>query len=592
MQREKRISPLNRIHNLIFLHTSQPGAAISNTETTWLPDQHRPLWHRLSSRLALHPSRLPHSKPKPHLYRPGHTKPAYSLLALSPLVLTLLLTAIVLSGCAGFPGGLGKGGPDKEARPSAEEEQAAAQEEAPELEVDPYQSISNSMAAGDPTEAVNKFEQAYSKDPDSPETQLLYSSLLISVGKAAEAETVLQKLVENDQADADALYNLALAKGMQGKAAEQAALLKQAIDKDPDHAPAHATLGELYLEKKELDKAQQQFAKSIDANPDNFIARTGYGHVLIRKKEYEEAVTQLDRAVELKPNYPFSYVDRAKAKSSSGDINGALADLTEAVKLDPDHYWNYIDRGKLRLYVNNLEKAYADFNRAAELRPDYFLSYVYRGGAHEDLEKTEAALSDYRKVAELRPDYYPIYQPYALLAFNQKNYSEAAKAFASHYERYKEDHSHGLMAAASYYLAGEQEKGDRYIKKHIDQMPRDTYMYDAARTFIEKGYDNHLIAKLNSEKKITIKTRALFYAALYYELQGNLGLARKYYLEVDEANLYGLIETRLAEAKLENTFDEPAQTTDPAQATNPAEPDKSDKSGTSEKPTPQSNEIE
>ena len=559
MQREKRISPLNRSHNSIFLHTSKPGAATSNTDAARLPNQHRPLWHRLSSRLL---SRLS------------------SRSALSPLFLTLFITAVLLSGCAGFPGGMGKGAPDKETRPSAEEEQAATQEEAPELEVDPYQSISNSMAAGDPTEAVNKFEQAYSKDPDSPETQLLYSSLLISVGKAAEAETVLQKLVENDQADADALYNLALAKGMQGKAAEQAALLKQAIDKDPDHAPAHATLGELYLEKKELDKAQQQFAKSIDADPDNFIARTGYGHVLIRKKKYEEAVTQLDKAVELKPNYPFSYVDRAKAKSSSGDINGALADLTEAVKLDPDHYWNYIDRGKLRLYVNNLEEAYADFNRAAELRPDYFLSYVYRGGAHEDLDKTEAALADYRKVAELRPDYYPIYQPYALLAFNKENYSEAAEAFASHYERYKEDHGHGLMAAASYYLAGEKEKGDRYLKKHMDQMPRDTYMYDVARTFIEKGYDSYLIAKLNSENKITIKTRALFYAALYYELQGNLGLARKYYLEVDEANIYGLIETRLAEAKLDNTFDEPSNSADTG------------KTDESENPASQSTEIE
>lgn len=468
------------------------------------------------------------------------------------LLFAALSLALLFSSCAGLPEET-----EKEPQKPAPEKEAP-----PELEVDPYQAISSSMAAGNPNEAIDKFEEAYSKDPDSPETQLLYSSLLISVGKAAEAETVLQKLVENEQADADALYNLALAKGMQGKAAEQTTLLKRTLEKDPNHASAHATLGEIYLEKKDLDLAQQQFAKSIDADPDNFIARTGYGHVLIRKKEYKEAVEQLDKAVELKPNYPFSYVDRAKAKSNSGDINGALADLTEAVKLDPDHYWNYIDRGKLRLYVGNIEEAYKDFDRAVELRPNYFLGYVYRGGAHDDMDKVDAALADYSKVTTLRPDYYPIYQPYALLAYEKGKYLEAARAFQKHYERYTKDHGHAIMAAVGYYFAGEKEKGDTYLKKHMDQMPRDTYMYDVARTFTEKGYDNYLLTKLNSESKVTIKTRALFYAAVYYELQDQLGLARKYYLEVDEANLYGLIETRLAESKLEDAFDEPAQPED------------------------------
>jgi tetratricopeptide (TPR) repeat protein len=496
----------------------------------------------------------------------------------------ILIVTVLFIGCAGFPKG-----PDRSAAEAESKTGEKARKEEPPVEVDPYQAMSASMAAGDPQKALDDFEQAYSKDPDSPETQLLYSSLLISVGKAAEAEAALEKLLakveaqkqpdpqsstqaspaENpadsqtaDQAPnqaptrIDALYNLALAKGMQGKRAEQEELLKEVLEKNPDHAPAHATLGEIYLENKELDRAQLQFQKSIEADPDNFIARTGYGHVLIRKKKYEEAVEQLDKAVELKPDYPFSYVDRSKAKSRSGDINGALADLTEAIKLDGNHYWNYIDRGKLRLYVGNLEGAYEDFDQAVKLRPDFFLGYVYRGGANDDLDHIEAALSDYRSVSELRPDYYPVYQPYALIAYEQEQYREAARAFQQHYDRYSKDHGHAIMAAVSYYFAGDKDKGDAYLKKHLNNLPKDTYMYDVARTFIENGYDSYLLTKINSESNVTIKTRALFYAAVYYELQGNLGLARKYYLEVDEANIYGLIETRLAESKIKAAFDE------------------------------------
>lgn len=506
---------------------------------------------------------------------------AVLLKGLKAACLLLIMTALFIS-CAGFPDGPGRG---QEEAPETEQKADKGDREAPQLEVDPYQTISASMAAGDPQKALDDFEKAYSDDPDSPETQLLYSSLLISVGKAADAETALENLLagpdsqtessadteQQPQNKADILYNLALAKGMLGKQTEQASLLKEVLEEDPEHAAAHATLGEIYLEKKEHDRAQEQFEQSIEADPDNFIARTGYGHVLIRQKKYEDAVKQLDKAVELKPDYPFSYVDRAKAKSSSGDANGALSDLAEAIKLDPDHYWNYIDRGKLRLYVNNLKGAYEDFDQAVELRPDYFLGYVYRGGANDDLDRFEAALHDYRKVSELRPDYYPIYQPYALLAYEQENYQEAARAFRRHYERYSKDHGHGIMAAASYYFAGEKKKGDAFLKEHMNDMPRETYMYDIARTFIEKGYDSHLLTKINAESKVTIKTRALFYAALYYELQGNKGLARKYYLEVDDANIYGLIETRLAESKLKEAFDESDESDESDVDSGPAE---------------------
>ena len=472
-----------------------------------------------------------------------HTSYSHAVLSrgLKSASLLLIMTALLI-GCAGFPGSPGR---EAEEAPASKEEAKAKAEaqEAPELEVDPYQAISSSMAAGDPQRALDEFEEAYSNDPDSPETQLLYSSLLISVGKAAEAEAALENLLaraesqtgsgsqDQDQADpqasnqsvtrtqnatqaqdatqpqstADILYNLALAKGMLGKQAEQAALLKEVLEEDPNHAAAHATLGEIYLEKKEFDRAQAQFQKSIKTDPDNFIARTGYGHVLIRQKKYDEAVEQLDKAVELKPDYPFSYVDRAKAKSSSGDTNGALADLAEAIRLDPNHYWNYIDRGKLRLYVGNVEGAYEDFDQAVELRPDYFLGYVYRGGANDDLDRLDAALSDYRRVSELRPDYYPIYQPYALLAYEQQQYREAARAFRMHYERYSKDHGHAIIAAVSYYFAGEKEKGDEYLKEHMNDLPRDTYMYDVARTFTERGDDSYLLAKINPESKNTNK---------------------------------------------------------------------------------------
>ena len=452
-------------------------------------------------------------------------------------ILFTLCIAILLfqSGCAGVQ-------PQKtEAREEAS---------APPLDIESYESISASMAAGNPEEAVQKFEEAYSENPDSIETQLLYSSLLITTGQVKKAESTVHTVLEKDPNNADALYNLALISGMKEDPETEKELLEKVIAQDESHAAAHAALGEIFLENQKLDEAESQFKQSIRYDEQNFVARTGYGHVLLRKEQYAEAETQLNKAVEIQPDYPFAYVDRAKARSGSGNIEGAMEDLSTAIMLDPEHYWNYIDRGKLYLYMGNLDEALGDFNRAIELDPDYFLGYVYTAGVLNDQGKQEEAYENYLTLTRLREDYYPAYEPMALIAYSHGNYDQAAEHFKRHFQRFREDYCYALMAGISLMFAGEEEKGIDFIRKHMDAMPRDTYMYDIARLFVEKGYDDNLLAELVNEKNITLKTRALFYLATYYKLKGEIRLANTYFLEVKDANIYGLFETDLAYAEL------------------------------------------
>lgn len=450
---------------------------------------------------------------------------------LSYLIFFCIIMIYFFTGCAGVQ-------PEKEA--PREEEPAAI------LEVEPYESISASMSAGNPEEAVEKFEEAYSENPESIETQLLYSSLLITTGQTEKAEAAVNRVLEADPDNTDALYNLALINGMKNNRETQKTLLEKVVSLDSTNAAAHAALGELLLEDQKLDEAENRFKESIQHDEDNFVARTGYGHVLLRKEQYAEAEEQLDEAVRIQPDYPFAYVDRAKARSGTGDINGALEDLTAAIELDPEHYWNYIDRGKLYLHVGNMDDALGDFTRAIDIDPDYFLGYVYKAGILHDQGKKEEAFDNYKRLVNLREDYYPAYEPLALIAYSRETYGEAAVYFRKHYERNRKDHGHALMAGISYLFAGEKKKGTGYIKAHMDTMPRETYMYDIARMFTEKGYDDYFTAKIVNEENITVRIRALFYLATYYKLNGEVSLANTYFLEVKDANIYGLFETDLA----------------------------------------------
>lgn len=471
----------------------------------------------------------------------------------SPLILLLipLLATVLLNSCAG----LRPKQPPLEKTPE-ESPEAVVPTPAPPVEMEPYESISASMAAGDPEAAVRKFEDAYSENPESTETRLLYSSLLITTGQADKAEETLRELLALEPDNTDALYNLALVKGMQKDREAQQNLLDRVIALDPGYSQAHATLGEMLLEDRKLDQARREFEQSIAGDPDNFVARTGYGHVLMRQEEYEKAEEQLTEAVRLQPDYPFAYVDRSKARAGTGDVNGALEDLTTSIELDPTHYWNYIDRGRLYLHVGDREAAFADFNLAVNLQPDYFLAYVYRAGILEDREEITRAIENYRRVVSLRKDYYPAYEPLALLEYRTEDYLPAAAHFSRHFEQYPDDHGHALMAGISWLFAGETERGINYLKKHLDTMPKETYLYDAARVFIEKNYESYLLTKISQESKVTLKIRALFYLATYYKLHGETSLANKFFLEVKDANIYGLYETRLAEAELADMLDE------------------------------------
>lgn len=158
----------------------------------------------------------------------------------------LLLFSLFITACAGT----------KEAEKAVQ----------PEVEIPPYESISSLLVAGKPEEALEAFEKAYANDPDSFETALLRSGLLVSIGKTDEAKEALKTALEKEPDNPDALFTGALIAGLDGERNQEKALLESVVEKAPDHGRALAALGELYMEDKEYDKAEDSFEKVSKRN--------------------------------------------------------------------------------------------------------------------------------------------------------------------------------------------------------------------------------------------------------------------------------------------------------------------------------------
>ncbi len=416
----------------------------------------------------------------------------------------------------------------------------------PETKLPAYESIGFYINAGDPAKALEAYKKAYSTNPESTKTKNLYSSLLLTAGKMKEAESVIQDTLRQAPKDPDALYNLAMLESLQNHPQKEKSALEKIIAQNPHDARALSSLGELYLTEKNYKQAERSFDESLQIDGNNLVARSGYGNLLLREKKYGKAVIQFNKLIEKNPHYSYAYADRSKAKAGLNDAEGALKDLDKAVELAPS-YWNYIDRGKLLAFLGKRDKALKDFSRAIEINPRYFYAYVYRAGLFKDKGENSKALSDYEMVYKERPDYYFVYEPLAVLEYMANHYTKAAELFRKAMERWPEEPSYFLMTGISLEASGKKKEAVKFFKDKLNHLSSKSYFYDVARMFIEPGFDAYLIAKLDHEKKLPLKTRVLFYAATYYKLQGDTSLAQKYFLEVADARIYGIFETDIAE---------------------------------------------
>lgn len=419
-------------------------------------------------------------------------------------------------------------------------------------EEDVYTTISEAMLLGNVDEAIAAFEDAYSKNPEDPETKVLYANLLMSAGEMAEARQVLEGVLEIEPKNTEALYNLALIERMAGNRERQEEILLSIVEIDPGHARSHASLGELRLSAGQYNAARESFEKALTSDGENLVALMGYGNVLLLTDEASTAVEQFDRVIEEVPDYVFAYVDRSRAKRDLGDYRGAEADLDEAIRLDPEYYWHYIDRGKVRLLnMGETESALEDFNRAIIIDPDFFYGYIFRGGIRDQTGDVSGAIDDYLKVLGARPDYYHLYAPVGVLLYAAERHREARKYLQMAYEYASDEHFLAFLVALSLWKESLARDLDTYMRQAVDEFPRESLYYRLAQLFFDPGRDGYVAGEISREKDLDLKLKALFVLASFYLIENRPVLAQKYFLEVEEKAYPSSYEQRLSSLELE-----------------------------------------
>ncbi|WP_460051627.1 tetratricopeptide repeat protein [Spirochaeta dissipatitropha] len=424
-------------------------------------------------------------------------------------------------------------------------------EELPPPVLDPYQSISLSIQAGDPAAAIEAYEMAELESPDDPGTRILLAKLYVIAGRIADAEKMLLQIIEDHPDALTAHYNLALIKNAAGDREAAQDLLVRAVRKDPGFADGHAALGEILLERKSLDAAERAFTTAVNLASDNFVARIGLGSTYLRQQRYDESILEFTEAIGIQEDYSFAYVDRALAYVGAARPELAIKDLTTAISLQPDYAFTYLDRGRLYARTNQPELALEDFRRALVLRPDDFYIRAQKADVLYAQGRSAEASDQYVQVLRTRRDYHPAYVPLAVVSFELGNYDRAHRFFDEAYRNDLSRDNLAFAAALSLKIDGKEMEGRNYINQMSRHLPRDGVAGAVARFYQNPGSDHLAVREMQSNQDEFLAAQFNLYMGAQYMLIGAEASAFTFLTRAVETEFTGLPEYRLASILME-----------------------------------------
>jgi tetratricopeptide (TPR) repeat protein len=406
-------------------------------------------------------------------------------------------------------------------------------------------SIVSLIDSGDIQGALLACEQIPKPDTD---TQILKASLLLAVGRNAEAKTTAQGIIGAEPNNTQALFILAALEKSAGRTREYQSLLEKIAALEPQHTQALSALGDNALETHSYQKAASYFDQVLALEPNNANALLGRASVHRYYEEFLAARTMLDQAIMLYPSWTSPLSERAKVYREIGQLGKALDDLNAAKKLDPSDYWVSIDRATLLLGLGKKDEACDELTHAISLEPDFYVGYAYRAGILAERGEYDKAELDYSAIVRLNPQYYFGFEGLGQCKMRASQWAAARDAFRSAYQYAPSEPSYALLAAINWIRAGKLTDPKQFLAQAMRQTDRYAAEWYLLQLFYNLSGDLDIITKAEKEENPVIKTKLLYYLGHYYDVRNNKRLANRYFLEVKELGQSSLLEWHLNEA--------------------------------------------
>jgi Tfp pilus assembly protein PilF/peroxiredoxin len=185
------------------------------------------------------------------------------------------------------------------------------------------------------SEAVKYFSEAVRLDPVRVQFRVNLAQSLISTGRPAEAQEILEQVVAEASGHSDAHFQLGLAKLRQNDTASARTSLENAVQANPQHGQAHFTLGGLLLKLSEYAEARKHFEETLKVEPRNPPVIINLAFIALREKDLVAAEQLCKDAIALDAGYADAHYMLGMVYQAAGRFFEARQSFQTTLEYDP-----------------------------------------------------------------------------------------------------------------------------------------------------------------------------------------------------------------------------------------------------------------
>ena len=323
---------------------------------------------------------------------------------------------------------------------------------APEFPEAEFQKGNALQSLGRDTEAEKSFRRAIELRESWVLPMASLGEILVRNGKFAEAETVLNKVIELDPVNSSAFASFATLR-LKTKATPEVLknlLTKIIALKNPD-ASVWSARGAIETALGDKVSAKSSLNHALTLEPKNSYALTESTEILLVEKNYPKALENANNLVKFYPNSLSANLLLAKVFAESGNIseafkiidsldnqNGEVLTLRNAIIAKSSADVGALEKqlegdaknpallGRLCILTRtNPAKALDYCRRASEAEPNNISHAVGFGAALVQAKQLEPAVNLLQKLLPFEPENYAIHSNLATALFGLKRYAEA-----------------------------------------------------------------------------------------------------------------------------------------------------------------------
>jgi tetratricopeptide (TPR) repeat protein len=229
------------------------------------------------------------------------------------------------------------------------------------------------LAQGQPTAAVEAFQQSLKLDPKRQRIRMKLGQVLMYLGRVEEARALKTEFIEFSPDNKDISRAAELEQEEKYEEAEE--LYRQILIRHPDNVSAMRLWARLGSKQKRYAGAEVLLKQAVKVAPGFSQAWAELCTAQFEQEKFDEAVQSAKRLIKLKPHTPDGHIWLATASASAGHHQDAIESFDKALEIVPEHAGALCGKGNAYRTIGDQDSSIIAFRRAIKANPLHAEAY-------------------------------------------------------------------------------------------------------------------------------------------------------------------------------------------------------------------------